>query len=324
LGQLKPKVLLIRIMILKKVIKYYLILQISFIIIFSSLLKANEVKIISKINNEIITNIDIENEYNYLITLNKSLKEISKEQVISFAKNSLIKEKIKKEEILKFYELNKKNETVDFMIEGIYRNLGLNSENEFKTYLKSNNLKFDDVYRKIEIEAVWNQMIYQKFKDKIFIDEDQLKEKILNNPTEVESLNLSEIVINLENKNEINKKYDELIKNINKYGFEESVLKFSISNSKNNSGKIGWINKNNLSKKILNALEEINVGEITRPILVSSGILILKLEDKKFEKKDNDLNKELQRLIDFEMNSQLNNFSTIYFNKIKKNFFIND
>mgnify|MGYP001263784436 FL=1 len=311
-------------MILKKVIKYYLILQISFIIIFSSLLKANEVKIISKINNEIITNIDIENEYNYLITLNKSLKEISKEQVISFAKNSLIKEKIKKEEILKFYELNKKNETVDFMIEGIYRNLGLNSENEFKTYLKSNNLKFDDVYRKIEIEAVWNQMIYQKFKDKIFIDEDQLKEKILNNPTEVESLNLSEIVINLENKNEINKKYDELIKNINKYGFEESVLKFSISNSKNNSGKIGWINKNNLSKKILNALEEINVGEITRPILVSSGILILKLEDKKFEKKDNDLNKELQRLIDFEMNSQLNNFSTIYFNKIKKNFFIND
>ncbi len=324
MGQLKPKVLLIRIMILKKVIKYYLILQISFIIIFSSLLKANEVKIISKINNEIITNIDIENEYNYLITLNKSLKEISKEQVISFAKNSLIKEKIKKEEILKFYELNKKNETVDFMIEGIYRNLGLNSENEFKTYLKSNNLKFDDVYRKIEIEAVWNQMIYQKFKDKIFIDEDQLKEKILNNPTEVESLNLSEIVINLENKNEINKKYDELIKNINKYGFEESVLKFSISNSKNNSGKIGWINKNNLSKKILNALEEINVGEITRPILVSSGILILKLEDKKFEKKDNDLNKELQRLIDFEMNSQLNNFSTIYFNKIKKNFFIND
>ena len=225
-------------MILKKVIKYYLILQIFFIIIFSSLLKANEVKIISKINNEIITNIDIENEYNYLITLNKSLKEISKEQVISFAKNSLIKEKIKKEEILKFYELNKKNETVDFMIEGIYKNLGLNSENEFKTYLKSNNLKLDDVYRKIEIEAVWNQMIYQKFKDKIFIDEDQLKEKILNNPTEVESLNLSEIVINLDNKNEVNKKYDELIRNINKYGFEESVLKFSISNSKNNSGKI--------------------------------------------------------------------------------------
>ena len=324
MDQLNLKVLLIKIMILKILKKYSQTFLLIYLILFAFSLKANEVKIILKVDGELITNIDIENEYNYLITLNKSLKEISKEQVISFAKNSLIKEKIKKEEILKFYELNKKNETVDFMIEGIYRNLGLNSENEFKTYLKSNNLKFDDVYRKIEIEAVWNQMIYQKFKDKIFIDEDQLKEKILNNPTEVESLNLSEIVINLENKNEINKKYDELIKNINKYGFEESVLKFSISNSKNNSGKIGWINKNNLSKKILNALEEINVGEITRPILVSSGILILKLEDKKFEKKDNDLNKELQRLIDFEMNSQLNNFSTIYFNKIKKNFFIND
>ena len=307
-------------MLFRKKIKYYLFIQFILLTILLSTLKANEVKIISKIGNEIITNVDVKNEYNYLVTLNKSLKEIDKNEVISFAQNSLLKEKIKKNEIVKFYELNQKNETVDLMIEGIYKNLGLESKNGFKKYLENNNLKFDDVYKKIEIEAVWNQMIYQKFKDKIFIDEKKLKKKILDNENEIESLLLAEIVLNLENKKEIDKKYNELIENINTFGFKESVLKFSISNSKSNSGKIGWVNKNNLSKKIQLALNEIKIGEITKPILISSGLLVLKLEDKKFEKKNNDLNKELQKLIDFEMNRQLNSFSTIYFNKIKKNF----
>ncbi len=311
-------------MLLKKKIKYYLFIQFILLSILLSTLKANEVKIISKIGNEIITNVDVKNEYNYLVTLNKSLKGIDKNEVISFAQNSLIKEKIKKNEIVKFYELNQKNETVDLMIEGIYKNLGLESKNGFKKYLENNSLKFDDIYKKIEIEAVWNQMIYQKFKDKIFIDEKKLKKKILDNENEIESLLLAEIVLNLENKKEINKKYNELIKNINTFGFKESVLKFSISNSKSNSGKIGWVNKNNLSKKIQLALNEIKIGELTKPILISSGLLVLKLEDKKFEKKNNDLNKELQKLIDFEMNRQLNSFSTIYFNKIKKKFFINE
>ncbi len=309
-------------MILEKTIKYSFVYQLILLVIFSLSLKANEVKIISKIGEEVITNIDVENEYNYLITLNKSLKEINKDQVITFALNSLTKEKIKKNELLKYYELNNKNPTVDAMIEGIYINLGFNTIDQFKIYLKDNNLKFDDIYKKIEIEAVWNQMIYQKFKDKIFIDEEKLKEKISNNQKEIESLLISEIVLDLKSKNEIDKKYKELIKNIEIFGFKESVLKFSISNSKNNSGKIGWINKNSLSKNIQEALNEIKIGEITKPILISSGLLVLKLEDKKLVENNSNLNEELQKQIDFEMNNQLNNFSTIYFNKIqKKNFY---
>ena len=149
------------------------------IFFFSFDLKANEVKILAKVNNNIITNIDVKNEYNYLITLNTSLKEIDKQQVLQYAKDSLIKEKIKEIEILKIYKLNEKNKTVDLMIENIFKNLGFNSKKEFENYLKNNNLKFNEVYKKIEIEAVWNQMIYTKFKDKIFIDEDELKKKFL-------------------------------------------------------------------------------------------------------------------------------------------------
>ena len=139
---------------LEKNIRYKLIYLLILLIIFSFSVKANEVKIVSKIGNEIITNIDVENEYNYLITLNTSLKDIDKNQVILFAKNSLIKEKIKKNELSKFYELNNKNETVDSMIKNIYKSLGLNDKNQFQSYLNNNNLKFDEVYKKLEIESV--------------------------------------------------------------------------------------------------------------------------------------------------------------------------
>ena len=294
------------------------------IFFFSFDLKANEVKILAKVNNNIITNIDVKKEYNYLITLNTSLKEIDKQQVLQYAKDSLIKEKIKEIEILKIYELNKKNKTVDLMIENILENLGFNSKIEFENYLENNNLTLNEVYKKIEIEAVWNQMIYTKFKDKLFIDEDELKKKISKDRNKIENLLLSEIIVPLKNKNEINIKYDEIVKSINSIGFKETVIKFSISNSKNNSGLLGWVDKNTLSNKIQNQLQDLDIGEITKPILISSGIMILKLEDKKLIEKNTNNEIELEKLINFEMNNQLNNFSSIFFNKIKKDIIVNE
>ena len=322
---LKQTVFLIKKMISFKNFKIISSLFFIFLIFFFSFdLKANEVKILAKVNNNIITNIDVKNEYNYLITLNTSLKEIDKRQVLQYAKDSLIKEKIKEIEILKIYKLNEKNKTVDLMIKEIFKNLGFNSKKEFENYLKNNDLKFNEVYKKIEIEAVWNQMIYTKFKDKIFIDEDELKRKISRNQNKIENLLLSEIIIPLENKNEINLKYNQIVQSINLIGFKETVIKFSISDSKNNSGLLGWVNKNTLSKKIQNQLQDLNIGEITKPILISSGIMILKLEDKKIDEKNNNDEIELDRLINFEMNNQLNNFSSIFFNKIKKDIIINE
>ena len=42
-------------------------------------------------------------------------------------------------------------------------------------------------------------------------------------------------------------------------------------------GLIGWINQNNLSKKIENELVNLNKGQITKAIKVPGGMLILKL-----------------------------------------------
>lgn len=309
---------------LKKKLKYNFFFLLTILFIFFSPVKAQDVKIVAKIENNIITNIDVEKEFNYLVSLNTSLKNIDKTQVFEFAKDSLIKENIKKIEIMKFYELGNKNETVDKLIENIYRKLNFTSIDLFKDYLEINNLKFNDVYKKLEIEAVWNEMIYQLFKGKIYVNEEELKLKILKNKKKMESFLLSEIVINIKNKNEIDLKYNELVNHISKFGFNESVLKFSESNTKNNSGLLGWVNNNSLSKKIQNEINKIDIGQITKPILISSGMLVLKLEDKKIVELNQNLEEELEKLASFEINNQLNNFSTIHYNKIKKNFLVNE
>ena len=187
-----------------------------FILVFVNLLipskiHSQEVKILIKINNDIITNIDIENEYTYLTALNPSLKDIRKNEVLELAKRSLIKEMIKKKELIKFFELNQKNDTLNSMIRNIYQDIGFTSEEEFKEYLNGLKLNFDNVYKKIEIETIWNQLIYEKYKDKVIIDENKLKEKILNTKSETELFLLYEIVYDFKNKDEINKKYQNIV-----------------------------------------------------------------------------------------------------------------
>ena len=258
------------------------------------------------------------------MALNKSLKDIQKEQVLDFAKQSIFREKIKKQEILKYYELNQKNEIIDISIKNIYNNLGLNSEDEFIEYLKNLNLNFDKIYKKIEIETVWNQLVFQKYKDKLVVNKENLKNKIKISPKKKESYYLHELVFDFKEKKEINAKYQTIIKSINDVGFEKTVIEYSISDTKNNLGLLGWIDKKALSEKIKNELTKINLGEVTRPIPIPGGILILKLSDKKVENVDIDMGLELEKLIKYETNNQLNSYSTIYFNKVKSQISINE
>ena len=257
-----------------KLIRYHFIIINLILIIFSSYSLASSVKIIAKIDNEIITNVDVENEYLYLTALNQNLMNIEKNKVLEFAKQSLMREKIKKLEIIKYFELNQKNQMVNTMIKGIYENLGFSNETEFKLYLKNSKLSLDDVYEKIEIETIWNQLIFEKYKDQVVINKKNLKKKILNNPKKQELFYLYEIVFDYNDKNEIQKKYKEILKSINEIGFEESVIKYSISETKNNFGLLGWINKNVLSLdfNLLTASETCLSASMSNPESVSSRI----------------------------------------------------
>ena len=261
----------------------------------------------------------------YLTALNLSLKDIEKKKILDFAKNSLIKEKVKKIELLKYYELNKKNMTVDNMMENIFQRLGLNSQSEFKDYLENLELDYDEIYKKIEIETVWNQMIYTRYKDRVIINEDELKKEIMKNDNEeITSFLLYEIIYDFDNKNEINSKYNEILENIKSEGFESAVINFSISESQSKSGLIGWVSENSLSKKIKKEIINMNIGEISKPIILPSGVLLLKVADKKLEKVEINLENELENLVKFELNNQLNNYSTMLYNKIEKSLIINE
>ena len=307
-----------------KLIRYHFIIINLILIIFSSYSLASSVKIIAKIDNEIITNVDVENEYLYLTALNQNLMNIEKNKVLEFAKQSLMREKIKKLEIIKYFELNQKNQMVNTMIKGIYENLGFSNKTEFELYLKNSKLSLDDVYKKIEIETIWNQLIFEKYKDQIVINKKNLKKKILNNPKKQELFYLYEIVFDYNDKNEIQKKYKEILKSINEIGFEESVIRYSISETKNNFGLLGWINKNVLSVQIRNELENLNLGQVTKPIAIPNGMMVLKLDDIKIENAEINIDEELEKFIKYETNNQLNNYSSIYFNKVKNSLLINE
>lgn len=285
---------------------------------------AIEVKILVKIDNDIITNIDVQNEYNYLIALNKNLQKFEMMKVMDFAKESLIKEKVKEKEIIKYYDFEKKNKDVENMIKNIYLNLELNSQNEFEEYLKQFNLEFNDVYRKIKIETIWNQFIYNKFREKLIINENEIKNRILQNQEDIESLLLYELVFDFNNKNEIKTKYDQILTTINEKSFEEAIIEYSIAPSKKNSGSLGWVNKNSLSEMVKKEIENLDIGQISPPITIPSGILLIKLVDKKIVNQNINIENEVEKMKIIEINQQLNNLSTMYFKQIEKEIIINE
>ncbi len=300
-----------------------IILLFFFVIIFfnTSDIQAEKVEIINKIGTDVITNIDIENEYKYLIALNNNYKSIEKKKIYNFAKESLIREKIKKNEILKFFDLGNKDTYIESKVREIYENLGFKEITVFENYLKEFNLKIGDIYEKIEIEVKWNQMIFDKYRNQITVNKDILKKRLIEDSKNRDSYNLSELVFSVSSKSEFDKRYNQIMRSIEKIGFEKTVLIYSEASSIENSGQLGWIDEISLSKVILNEIKKVEVSQITKPIRISNGILILKLnEKKKISEINENIDKELSKLIDYERNKQLNIFSSIHFNKIKEKY----
>ena len=299
-----------------------------FIIFFflSCNLYALENKILIKVDNEIITSLDINSEINYLIALNKNIENLDKKKKYNIAKNSLIRERIKKIEILNYVKKIEIEEKIsDEILKSTYSRLGINSKAEFLMYIKNYNININTIVKKVSIEILWNQLIVSKFSDKIKINKDQLKNKILTKDNkEIKRYLLSEILFNVSNNNELKAKLNKIKASIEELGFENTAAIYSISDNSKIGGKLDWINEGILNEKIRNELNNINIGDLTNPIVTPGGFLLLKIEDIKSIKKKIDLNKELEIMINTESNKQLNQYSNIYFNKISKNFQIDE
>ena len=279
-----------------------------------------ENKIEFKVNNEIITSIDIIKELNFLAALNPKILELDKNQIFEISKNSIIKEKIKTLEILKFKrEIAIDDNYLSKLVRENYMKINLSSENEFLDYLSKYNLELKDFKKKITIEALWNQLIFSKFKSKVNIDIDKIKSEVVNNKNnKVTLFNLSEIIFNIDQTQTLEIKFEQIKNDINLNGFENAAVIHSISDTGNTGGKLGWINQNSINQKLNEKIKNLNVGDFTMPIVIPGGFLIIKLEDVKEQDKEINLEKEIQKLATLKTNQQLNQFSTIYYNKIKK------
>ena len=288
----------------------------------------NEVFIKFKIDNEIITNVDLENEKNYLIALNNNLINVSNKELSELSTNSLIKEKIKEKELVKFFDLTKVDSFGEKIIKNFYQDIGIDNQEEFIKYLSKFDLEYKEVKKKLTIEAMWNRLIYKKYNDKIKINEIKLKEnlseKIKKSSKKMIEYNLSEIVFDLKSNEGLEAKYNSIQNNITKYGFKETASLISISKTSGSGGNVGWINKTHLSEKIINNLNPIKAGQYTKPIQINNAFLILKINDIRENEKKINFDEEFEQLIIIEKNKQLNNFSIIHFNKIKKNINISE
>ena len=284
-------------------------------------LEALENKILFKVNNQIITTIDIYEEIKFLKIFNPEVNNLSESELLEISKNSIVRDKIKKIEIMNYVkELKVDDKFLLKFIRSKYSNKNLNTIKDFQNYLNENNLDIKNINEKIAIELIWNDIIFQKFSPKININKKKIKEEILKSPQKKieKEFSLSEIVFEVNQKSEFQKKYKKILLDIEQTGFKNAALIHSTSDTSSAGGLIGWVKEDNLNKTILDLIKNLNIGEYSKPTRTSVGFLIIKIEDIKEYEIEFDLNKKIKEVIQFKTNEQLNQFSKIYFNKIKK------
>ena len=297
---------------------------IFFIFIHANIANTIENKILFKVNNEIITSLDIFSEMKYLRTINDEFKKIEKEKAFEVSKNSIIREKIKELEIKRVIKkIEIEDKILNNLIISYFKELEINTITEFENFFLNRDIDPNVIKKKISIEVLWNQLIYSRYNQNVKIDKQLIKNNLSNNKKQKEFL-ISEILFNIDENENLNKKILLINNSIKEINFAQTALAYSISDTANKGGKLGWISESILSEQIYKKIIKLKVGEHTRPILVPGGFLILKLLDFKEVNKEFDIKNEVKKIVKEKTNQQLNQFSNIYFNKVKKDLVIEE
>ena len=298
----------------------FLILILSFFT--SKNLYAKKIEILYKVENYPITNKDIAKEINYLIMLNNNLTTIDEKELIQYATKSIIKEKVKKNEILKNFQFGGNEILVQNQIKFLRNNLNLN-QSEFESLLNSLDISENYLIEKIEIELMWNKLIYTIYKDRIIINEIEIKKKLkedLENPSNfLDEYLLHEILFTPSQISDLENNKLKIEESIKEIGFENTANILSEAPSSKLGGKIGWIKENQLSEEILNNVKNLKIGDYTNPINVPGGQLFLYLKDKRKSKLDLSFDEEYKKILSAEQNRQLDQYSSIYYKKTELN-----
>lgn len=284
----------------------------------------SKIIIVKKVNNQIITNLDIEIEKKYLKTLNPKTKNLNPVKFSKIAEDSLVNEKIKEIELNKFFVIDYKDLPRDVFISFI-KNFNMSNEEEFNKFLKSKSLDIEMVKKKIYMEFLWNSLIYNKYAGSIKVDKNKIRKKVIemSKKDKEKIFLLYELIYNINDTKEFKNKTSKITKSITDIGFESTVSIYSISETSKLGGKVGWVNETQISDTISKKLKKLNKGQITEPIKTMNGYMLLYVKDLKFSEKKINIEKEIENMSNFEINEKLKNFSVLHFNKVKINQKIN-
>lgn len=289
-------------------------------------LNAEQIYISVSINDEVITNYDLEIEKNFLTILNPDLKNLDKTKLLEVAKKSLTNEIIKKKEIEKIVDLKSAEINAGQYLKKIYNQLGFANDLQFAQILEQNQTyKIDEVKKKLEIELLWSQLIYSKFKNLIKIDKEKIIEEIeTNKNNKINEYLLSEIIFKKTKDETLEEITNKIKLSIQEIGFNNTANIFSISESSKFGGRLGWVKENKISNTILNKIKEIEVGGYSEVLKVGNNYMIFKIDDIKTISENLDKKNELELKIQIETEKQLNKFSKTFFDKSKLNYYIDE
>ena len=283
-------------------------------------------KIKYKIDEDIITNYDIYNERDYLIFLRPNLKELSDKEILELSKNSLIREIIKKKELNRIFKNLPNDDLMTDMKAKLMNYSNVSNEDELRNKLIENNLDYNLILEKLKYESLWNELIFKKFSSLVKVNEKNLRselDKKISNTKKYE-YNLSELLFEVEANETLDMKYKKIKEYINAKGFKNATYTFSISNSSNNGGEIGWVKETLLSDELSKIFRKMQRGQLTKPLKYPNGYLLIKINDIRDLKEIIDIEKELKELVQYETRRQLNQYSILYYKKLKQNTSINE
>ncbi len=284
---------------------------------------ALEGKILAKVENQVISSFELKNKIKLILFLtNQQINQKNINNTKREALESLINLKLKKKEVLKFNLSNNPQLKADNYILGLASRYNTNPSG-LKNMMKSNGIDYELFFEEIKIEMSWQKIIYNIYKEKIDINDDEIEEelkKMIKNNKKTKEYKLSEIEILIENNSTLVSKIEEIKKQINEIGFENTAIKFSSSASAFNGGDLGWINSNSLSKEVFNIVSNIKKGEITEPLIQGNSVLFIKLADVRINKSDvSNLGELKKKIISSKQNDILNLFSNNHLSKIRNN-----
>ncbi len=308
-----------------KIVKLFFV--IIFFFNFNNQVFGDLIEIKVNIGDEIITSLDIENEKRYLFFLNPKLQELQESKIQNIAEESLITEIIKKKELEKYFDFSKNRKIIEIVEKNLLRKKNIKNKQDFIQILKNLDLDYEIVKQKFFIEALWNQLVYEKYSSNVVINKNELKIKIqeqIRKEKKKFSYNLSEIFFENSLEENLDKKILKINESIKNIGFENTASIYSTSNTSNRGGLIGWINELQISSKIINEISKLDINGITKPLKLQKGYILIKLNDKKEIKQKISLEEQLKKLINSETNRQLNSFSNIFYKRLKKNIEINE